>query len=265
MSIALFPEIVVNGEVISSTAIAAEAQNHHVPKGKPGLAWRLAAQALALRSLMLQEAARRGIACDPLSLGKGRFETNDDALIRGLLEDEIVPQPPEDEAILALWLKEPDRFRAPPLWEVSHILIAADPADATATQAAHRKALALTKTLHDSPREFSRLAAIESDCDSKSNGGALGQLSVGDTVAAFEAALRDLADGEITADPVRTQFGWHVIRMDACTYGEVLPYDVVKPRLQEAAEKAAWAQAAQDFAKQLFSGANISGLTLQGV
>lgn len=263
MSNALFPEIVVNGEVIPPSAIAAEAQNHHAPKGKPGLAWRKAAQALAIRSLMLQEAARRGIACDPLSLGKGRFETDEEAMVRGLLEDEIVPDAPSEKDIHALWAKEPGRFRAPPLWEVSHILIAADPADEAATQAAHRKALALTKTLLDSPREFTRLAAIESDCGSKANGGALGQLTVGDTVPPFEAALRELPEGAITCEPVQSSFGWHVIRMDACTYGKALPFNVVKPRLEEAAEKRAWTKAARDFTTHLLSGATITGITMQ--
>lgn len=263
MSNALFPEIVVNGEVIAPSAIAAEAQNHNVPKGKPGLAWRLAAQALAIRSLMLQEATRRGVECDPLSLGKGRFETDEEALIRGLLEDEITPDAPNDEDIRALWADEPERFRAPPLWEVSHILIVADPKNAGATEAAHRKALALTKTLQDTPREFSRLAAIESDCGSKSNGGTLGQLTVGDTVPAFEVALRGLKDGEITTDPVQTQFGWHVIRMDACTYGAALPFEAVEPRLKVAAEKAAWTKAARDFTKRLLSAATVTGIVLK--
>jgi peptidyl-prolyl cis-trans isomerase C len=263
MSKALFPEITVNGEVIPSVDIAAEAQNHPAPKGKPGLAWRKAAQALAIRALMLQEAARRGVKSAPLSLGKGRFETDEEALIRGLLEAEILPDAPKDKDIQALWEKDPSRFRAPPLWEVSHILIAADPSNEGATGAAHRKAQALAKTLQDSPKEFTRLAAIESDCSSKSNGGALGQLTIGDTVPAFEAALHGLTEGAITTDPVHTPFGWHVIRMDACTYGDVLPFEVVKPRIQEAVEKSAWTHAAQDFTNRLIAKAAIDGIKMQ--
>ncbi len=48
----LFPEVIVNGEVISSASIATEAQNHEAPKGKPGIAWRKAAQALVILSLI---------------------------------------------------------------------------------------------------------------------------------------------------------------------------------------------------------------------
>ena len=65
----LFPDLVVNGEHIPHTAVAAEVQNHTAPKGKPGLAWRKAAKALAMRALLLQEARRRGLTPVPEVLG----------------------------------------------------------------------------------------------------------------------------------------------------------------------------------------------------
>lgn len=74
MNVTLFPDVVVNGETIPSAAIAAEAQNHEAPKEKPGIAWRKAAQALAIRALLLQEAKRRALTADPLELAPGRFE-----------------------------------------------------------------------------------------------------------------------------------------------------------------------------------------------
>ncbi|NCO17517.1 MAG: peptidase, partial [Alphaproteobacteria bacterium] len=61
----LQPELCVNGEVIPAAAIAAEAQNHPAPPGKPGLAWRAAARALAVRALLLQEARRLGLSPAP--------------------------------------------------------------------------------------------------------------------------------------------------------------------------------------------------------
>ena len=39
----LFPDIVVNGVTLDADDIAAEAQNHPAPRGKPGIAWRKAA------------------------------------------------------------------------------------------------------------------------------------------------------------------------------------------------------------------------------
>ena len=61
----LLPEVCVNGEIIAAERIAAEAQNHPAPHGKPGLAWKAAARALAVRTLLLQEARRQGIDTRP--------------------------------------------------------------------------------------------------------------------------------------------------------------------------------------------------------
>lgn len=260
MNAPLFPPVVVNGRTIPSADIAAETQNQSAPKGKPGLAWRKAARALIIRALLLEEAARRGVEARPATLGPGRRETEEEALIRALLDDALEIEPPTEAEIRAVWLKNPERFRAPPLREASHILVAADPRDAESREAARRRAEELTARAFTDPSGFARLAERESDCGSKSSGGALGQLSPGDAVPEFEAALEMLREGEITAAPVATRFGWHVIRLDAAAEGAVLPYAAVRPRIAAAIEKAAWARAAQAFIAALVSDARIEGL-----
>ena len=79
MGATLFPDLVVNGEVVPHAAVAAEVQNHDAPKGKPGNAWRKAANAVAVRTLLLQEARRRGLSAEPAEVGPGRFETEEEA------------------------------------------------------------------------------------------------------------------------------------------------------------------------------------------
>lgn len=263
MSVALFPEIVVNGETIPSAAIAGEAQNHEAPKGKPGLAWRKAARALAIRALLLQEARRRDVAAEPAELAPGRRETEEEALIRGLLETAVAVEPPSDEAVRTEWVRDPERFRSPPLWEASHILCAADPRDTQAAEKAAARARKLCEMLAARPDDFARLAGSESDCDSRGAGGTLGQLAPGDCVPEFEAALRDLAPGQITPAPVQSRFGWHVIRLDARAEGRPLPFEAVRPHLVEALEKQAWARAARDFTQALVDAADIRGIDLE--
>ena len=265
MHSALFPDLVVNGETVPHTVIAAEAQNHTGPKGKPGIAWRKAANAVAVRTLLLQEAARRGLSPDPAELGPGRFETDEEALIRGLLEDQITVEAPSEEDIHAEWARDPGRFRSPPLWEVSHILCACDPRDEAAREAAQKRAASLAQEAMSDPRGFARLAAEHSDCGSKSSGGALGQIGPGDTVPEFEAALRDMRDGDVTPEPVLTRHGWHVIRMDAYAEGGILPFETVRPKIAEALEKAAWTRAAHDFVQRLVDASEISGAELKAV
>lgn len=258
----LFPDLIVNGEKVPNSAIAQEAQNHSAPSGKPGVAWRKATDAIAIRTLLLQEARRRGLEADPAEVAPGKFETEEEALVRGLLDQAIdVARPGEDE-VMAEWLKDPSRFRTMPLWEVSHILCACDPTDAAAKAEAMARATELTKLALENHLRFSGLAARESDCGSKSNGGALGQLGPGDTVPEFEAALKGLAQGEITAEPVLSRYGYHVIRLDAVAEGQVLPFDAVRQKISDAMEKAAWAEAARDFVDQLIATSEISGARL---
>lgn len=263
MNSALFPDLIVNGETVPHTVIAAETQNHEGPAGKPGIAWRKAANAVAIRTLLLQEARARELTAEQQEVGPGRFETEEEALIRGLLEAVIDVETPENEAIIAEWEKDPARFRAPPLWEVSHILCACDPRDESAKQKARQRAEALTAIATKDPKGFSAIAAQESDCGSKTSGGTLGQLGPGDTVPEFEAILRRLGEGEITQAPILTRHGWHIVRMDAVAKGEVLPFETVKQKISDAMEKASWANQAGLFVGKLVASSAITGADLQ--
>lgn len=262
MNVALFPDVVVNGETIPSATIAAEAQNHSAPKDKPGIAWRKAAQALAIRTLLLQEAKRRGLTPDPLELAPGRFETDEEALIRALLDEALEIAPISEEAVRMEWQKDPARYRSAPLWDVSHILCACDPRDEAERAAARARADALLARLDGDAKGFAATAARDSDCGSKASGGHLGQLGPGDTVPEFEAALRTLAEGEVTSAPVLSRHGWHIIRLNATAPGQVLPYDTVRPKIAQALEKAAWARASRAFVESLGQEAQISGASL---
>ena len=263
MSAVLFPDLVVNGETVPQAVVAAEAQNHEAPKNKPGIAWRKSANAIAVRTLLLQEARRRGLDPQPAEHGPGRFETDEEALIRGLLEAVIEVSPPDEAAISAEWARNPSRFRAPPLWEVSHILCACDPRDEAQRLAAQVQAEALAKAVVEAPKEFARFAKEHSDCGSAPSGGVLGQLGPGDTVPEFEAAMRQLSEGEICKTPVLTRHGWHVIRMDAVALGAELPFDAVRPRIADALEKASWAKAARGFVAELVAASRIEGADLR--
>lgn len=265
MHAALFPDLVINGEAVPHAVVAAETQNHDAPTGKPGIAWRKAANAVAIRTLLLQEARARHLTPECQEVGPGRFETEEEALIRGLLEQVIEPDSPDETAIIAEWAKDPTRFRAPPLWEVSHILCACDPRDADAKHAAFHRAETLLAMLHEQGATFAHIAARESDCGSGSAGGALGQLGPGDTVPEFEAVLRGMEEGAITPEPILTRHGWHIIRMNAVAPGEVLPFEMVQHKIRDAMEKAEWARAARVFVDRLVARADISGADFKPV
>lgn len=254
----LLPPITVNGTTISPERIAAEAQNHPAPKDKPGLAWKAAARALAIRELMLQEARTRGLAPAPEEVAPGQLETDDEALIRQVLEQSVQPEPGDEAALRKLYHEQPDRFRAPTLYEAAHILFARGD-DMAALRA---RAQAVLGDLRAAPQRFAELARSHSACSSKDAGGFLGQLGPGDTVPEFEAALDALQEGQIS-EPVETRFGLHLIRLDARARGAVLPFEVVLPRLREAHARAAWMRAARRFTAELVAKAEIEGVTIQ--
>ncbi len=262
MTTALFPDLVVNGETVPHVVVAAEVKNQDAPKGKPGIAWRKAANAVAVRTLLLQEAQRRGLPAQPMQVGPGQYETEEEALIQGLLDKAVEVDAPTEADLREEWLRDPSRFRAPPLWEVSHILCACDPRDEAQKTAAYARAVELTGQVLGNPRGFAKLAREFSDCGSKGSGGVLGQLGPRDSVPEFEAVLRHMTEGEITAEPALTRHGWHIIRMDALAQGAVLPFVVVRSKISEAMEKAAWAQAARAYVDQLVKVAEISGAEL---
>lgn len=255
----LLPDVTVNGELIDPARIAAEAQNHPAPQGKPGLAWQAAARALAVRALLLQEAARLGLTPDPQETLPGQLETADEALIRQVLDQGVQPEPASETDLLAFYTAHPDRFRAPSLYEAAHILIAFgdDPHEA------QHHALAVLEQVQANPRRFDQMAQDHSACSSKASGGRLGQISAGDTVPEFEAALIAMEEGQIKPDLVTSAYGYHIIRLDARALGEVLPFSAVLTPLRRAQEKAAWAKASRDFIASLVAASEVTGIVLK--
>lgn len=255
----LLADVSVNGTLIPAALIAAEAQNHPAPAGKPGLAWRAAGRALAVRALLLQAAAARGLTAEPQEITTGRFETDEEALVRQVLDLAVVPAPVTDAELGAEYAARPDLFRAPTLYEAAHILLLVPtPAQEPEILA---EAQALITEIKARPASFADLARSRSACSSAQNGGRLGQITAGDTVAEFEAALATMAEGAINADPVRSRYGFHIVRLDARAEGAVLPFERVEMQLRRAMEKRAWTAAAQAYIEGLIANADIAGIT----
>lgn len=258
-----FTNISVNGEAILPELIATEAQNHPAPKGKPGMAWMAAARALAVKTMILQEARRLEITPMPAELAPGQWETEDEALVRQFLEVAVEVSPPSPGAVRAAYDAHPERFRSPSLYEAAHILFAARPDDVVARKIAKDQAIAVLAKLASEPKAFDALARDHSACASKANDGRLGQISAGDTVAEFEAALDSLTTGQIAPEPVESRYGFHIIRLDAKADGAVLPFEAVEPALGLALEKAEWVRASRAVVDALAARAEVTGITLR--
>jgi peptidyl-prolyl cis-trans isomerase C len=75
----------------------------------------------------------------------------------------------------------------------------------------HSQALALIGRIN-SGEDFAKIAREYSTCSSKKRGGDLGWFAKGKMVAEFERAAFGLSVGAMTIEPVKTKFGYHIIK-----------------------------------------------------
>jgi len=80
--------------------------------------------------------------------------------------------------------------------------------------------------------DFAKLATKESkDPGSAKNGGELGWFSASSMVKPFADALATLQKGQITPEPVQTQYGWHVIQLEDTRSPQPPAFDDVKQQV----------------------------------
>ena len=256
--------VFVNGVEISDHAINSELQYH--PAGSVEEAREAAARALAVRELLLQAAARRGIdRPDPSEHGDAdERETDDEALIRTLIACEVRTPEPDHEACRRFYEQNLKRFRSPDLFQAAHILFPADPEDADASSRAKEQASAVLRDVLAAPERFANLARELSACPSAAQGGNLGQITRGQTVPEFETFLFNLEPGQICPVPVRTRFGYHVLRLDRRIEGRQLPFEAVSDKIAEYLREHVWRRAVSQYLQLLVGQAEIRGIELNG-
>jgi peptidyl-prolyl cis-trans isomerase C len=96
--------------------------------------------------------------------------------------------------------------------------------------ATQEKAQELIKKIKGGAK-FEDVAKAESSDSSKTNGGDLGWFTPTRMAKPFGDAVRSMKKGDMTQEPVQTQFGWHIIRIDDTRPATPPPFDQVKPQL----------------------------------
>jgi peptidyl-prolyl cis-trans isomerase C len=255
-----FGEVRIDGVEIPPEAIAREIQHHPAPDAES--AWRSAASALVIRELLVREARRRGIHAGTEPDESGREETEEEALVRALVEEAVEPEPPDERECRAFYEARRDRFRTPDLFEAAHILLEPEGAEREAWDLAEARARAVIAEVGDDPAAFAEVARQLSACPSASQDGSLGQVSRGELLPAVQAALDALPEGAVRREPVRSPFGWHVIRLHRRIPGRALPYEAVAPRIAEILGARSWSRAATRLVTALAAEAEIEGIVL---
>ena len=247
---------------IARDAIQREMQHHAA--SKPFTAWQNAARALAVRELLLQEARHIAIVAEPLSDDEGRRETDEEAIIRGLIEHEVRVPEPDDETCRRYYAHNGARFRSADIYEASHILFAALPSDREAFAQARADAEACWRRSPISPSRSQRWRRLTQAVRRPHQGGNLGQIIEGQTTPEFEAALIALAPGQFCEAPVETRYGFHIIRLDRKIEGRTLPYEVVAGRIADYLRDSVRRRADAQYIARLVSAAHIEGIDIAG-
>ncbi len=138
-----------------------------------------------------------------------------------------------DEQLITYYEEQKAQYSNPERRKISHILFAFGK-DQNEEQAL-QKAVKAKQDL--SGKDFAVLAAeVSDDKLTAKNGGDLGLFNVGVMEKAFEDSASRLKLGEIS-EPVKSAFGYHLIKVTELVPGEVKPFAAVKPELTLAYQK----------------------------
>ncbi|MBT5297433.1 MAG: hypothetical protein HOB37_00240 [Rhodospirillaceae bacterium] len=108
--------------------------------------------------------------------------------------------------------------------------------------------------------DFETLAKEKSTGPSGPNGGDLGFFAKGQMVPAFEKAAFGMDKGEVTDEAVKTQFGYHVIKVEAKRKSEAPSFEKMEQQLRTELSQ----EKATTFVASLRKGAKIERFDLEG-
>lgn len=195
----------VNGEVITEEDIEMviknanpqQAQQLHTEQGRQRLLDQLINQ-----KLFYLDALEQGLEDNQEfkeSLERVQNNLLSQFAIKNLLENVAV----DDSEIEEFYNQNKDRFKKPESVQASHILVKEE-----------EKAEEILNELKEG-LAFAEAAKKYSTCPSKDRGGDLGDFTRGKMVPEFEQAAFAMEEGEVSSEPVKTQFGYHIIKVTA--------------------------------------------------
>jgi peptidyl-prolyl cis-trans isomerase C len=108
--------------------------------------------------------------------------------------------------------------------------------------------------------DFAKLASKNSIGPSAQRGGDLGYFTAGEMVKPFSDVAFKLKKGEVSATPVKTQFGWHIIKVEDVRTRKVPPFERVKVQM----EREVWEKLGKDFLRQYREQAKVERFSFDG-
>ena len=127
-----------------------------------------------------------------------------------------------DKEIEAYYEENKNQFGGGETVNASHILVDSE-----------EKALEILAAIKSGEISFEDAAKAHSSCPSGQRGGNLGDFGQGQMVPEFDSAVFSMEVGEITETPVKTQFGYHLIKLNAKNEESIPSLEEVKPQLKD--------------------------------
>ena len=164
--------------------------------------------------------AELGVEKDPKfieTMNEVRKDVTRQFAVEAIMKDVAV----SDEEIAEFYEKHKENFKVPETVRASHILVADE------------DEMKKVRADLDAGMSFEDAARKHSSCPSKEQGGDLGFFSKEQMVPEFGNAAFAMKVGDVSAEPVKTQFGLHLIKLVDKKEASVRPLEEVRAQLTE--------------------------------
>ena len=196
-------------------ALGQRGAGYNTPEGRKAVLDQLVA-----KNLFLAEAKKNFYEGDP-KFKADLAKIKDEMLANFAIEKALSAVKVAEDEIKKFYEEHKAEFLAGESVEASHILVDDE-----------EKAKEILADIKDGKVSFEDAAKANSSCPSKEKGGALGNFTRGQMVPEFETAAFAMNVGDIS-EPIKTQFGYHIIKLTNKTEAKEIPYEEIKPRLEQ--------------------------------
>ena len=204
----------VNGFLMN---LGQRGQAYNNPEGRKEVLKQLIAN-----KLMLLDAKRNLYEAEPAF--KAHLARVKDELLANYAADKVISAVTvSDREAKDYYDNNTDKFESGESVNASHILVESE-----------EKALEVLAKIKAGEVSFEDAAKEYSSCPSKERGGSLGDFGRGQMGPEFDTAVFEMKAGEITETPVKTQFGYHLIKLNSKSESTVMPYEKIADEIKQA-------------------------------
>ena len=217
---------------VNGTPVTTEDANIYVAQTQPGAHFdaltadqkKMIIDRLIERAVFIEQAKKEGIEKDP-EYQRLLARDKEELMVRTWITKQFKNTVVSDSEAKAYFDKHSDEFKVPAQVHARHIVLKdKKSAQEVLAQLKGLKGKALKK-------RFIELAKAKSTGPTGPKGGDLGFFAPGQMVKPFNDAVFAMKKGEVSAKPVKTQFGYHVIYLEDIKPAKTIPYQEAKDRI----------------------------------